>query len=1710
MATAVEVSWNDWSVIDDFTNYDQVTVAGQMTVNGGVDFTNEKGASVNTSELKVSGLFYNLGSASGSRLEIANGGVFQNASGAGSVTQFGTVLVGDNAEIKNEAQFIVDGTLLGTGTLSNEASGYLVVDTITSQDHFLLVNSALDDQTGSVIVKQDASIYQLQNDGNMTVGGDLTLGGTETSSNNGTLTVTGNVSVTDNLSNDGQLTAGQDLVLGKFANVTNNGTLSINGNLTMAEGAADGNGVLHNFKTVNFGASSVMGADFFINESGASTTASALTVTGAYLNYGLTEGETLLLDEGGSYENKTSGHAWAQFGTVTIFDGSMTNEAGAQLVVTDTLTGTGSFENHGTFMAGSIVGNNGFAFVNEGEDAEAHVSGNAEFDSLTNGGLLLVDGDMTAFGQGTAANSGEIQVGGTLTVEKFSNANGATVNADALTVNQVYTNDGETTGTMLTVSQEGAYTNTSGSGAVSQFGSATVYGSIANEGQFIVDGTLTGTGSFDNQNLLVAGSVVANNGFAFANGAAATAQINGSADFDLLDNQGVLNVGGDMSLFGNGEAKNANALTVGGTFTVSDKTFVNNGSVSADALTTVNGGAVRNEGTISVNSALDGVDYTEAGATADIHFGDDQITNSTVTLLDGAVWAHALGTGNAYTVASSLDGQPSLDGGLLAPEDWKADRSQIIAQEVTGENTFNVQKGGVLSFNVLGEAGDNAGFIKLDGGALQTSLDQVFDGVAYVDGDERIEGEDVGTVFGATEVAGVSDAASSAIEAQDGYLVFDDEVYSSNVVTSIDAALKQQQGEGWTDLTVRFTGKDVSGEVTDINWANRITNSTDRTYVFDNVRLIANYLPEKEVDGAFSLGKYDVNPLLVMNGSALGVGAIVGTDYVQLENGAHLTLVGFGEDEQMAGDEFGSGTVMADASTLSFAGNAGWVQNVELSNASALDVSDGSYGVGSLTMDESSALQVAGSAVFRADSVTGGNVDNDGFLQLGAVDALRVTNTNTLYVTEGLKAEDGIDNQSGTITVGGAVEAGGIINAGNLYAGTGITAVAVENADAGFIQTSGSLTAGMLENSGTVYAGSFDAQAVENAGKITVVNGATLGSFSQSDADASFTAGDGTVLEGAATVTGGEFALGSTTFASGSSLTVAGAEGTDLEASLTLANNELNGRINVSNATVTLGAADGEESAVAAEGYTSALVLNQTVTIGEGGSLAVGSDAANQNLGNGDVWFGGDSFLKVNTLALADGNGVVTSGVEGASFTVEDGAQIQLDTSSIGWGSYKLVTIAKDFESANAGGWLNGDNVTVSGVGSEDIDANVTVDENGDVILTVGSEDIAGKLPNVAVPNLINEIISNPDGRPTSGGSGFLAAAIENGNWASTGLTGQALTDLQTQTINDTAQIMAAGGVLVQGMTLVGNAMDITDRHLSYEDVHFKNGQLQKWDGVRFWVDALGQRVDASGYDFSGGEAKFDGYNAGFIFGADLMAPCGARYGAAFAYQNANIDSNGSAVKTSNEADAYTFTLYAAKDVGHFNFIGSASYTRIDSDLEQSLPAGFGKHTLDVSNDVFTFGLKGEYNITLSKSVQAVPYVGVRAVWMDTSDEKSKLGGASAFDYETDSVTQVQFPIGVAFQGTMDSGSGWTSRGVIDLSVTPVAGDKDVDTTIRANGLSAKDVVNTEFSDDLTGAIRIGVMAEKDAFAFGGNLGFSTGGDRDGNVTFGLNARYRF
>ena len=747
-------------------------------------------------------------------------------------------------------------------------------------------------------------------------------------------------------------------------------------------------------------------------------------------------------------------------------------------------------------------------------------------------------------------------------------------------------------------------------------------------------------------------------------------------------------------------------------------------------------------------------------------------------------------------------------------------------------------------------------------------------------------------------------------------------------------------------------------------------------------------------------------------------------------------------------------------------------------------------------------LNNVGNLFVGEDLTVAHSVQNSGQLSVGSnlSAAETLENNGYLVVAGNTKVTQFNNDTDASASLGGAVEADTFINQGKVLGGS--MNVGVLDNLAGQLQVKNDLTAGQLTNNAEMIVGGnmTTSDALNNAGSVSVVGSANIsGSLNQSTAEASFVAlGGENVINAQVNVSEGAFALGSTIVQSGSVINATGNSNVSMHLA---ADTVMAGRINVDGTSVRLGAVDAVNPLANADApqypYSSNLTAAQNpILLGNEGVIAVGSGAAQKDLTGGSVWFGADSLLTVNT-ALYEGSGLFQG--EG-SFTVEEGSQIHVDENTMGWGTYK---ISQGFKTSDATGWRDHGHVTYSG--DKEADLIVQKDEDGDIVLTIGSNDILDKLPDVAIPNIVNEVISDVNRSTQEAGvKGFLAGSIENGLLAQ---------NLQADTINNVSQIMAAGGVLVQGVTLVENVTDMTERHLSYEDVHFKNGQFQSWDGVRLWANALGQHVDGSDYDFSGSKADIDGYNTGFIFGADLAMNNGFRYGAAFAYQNANVDSNGSVVKTSNEADAFSVSLYGAKNFGAFNVIGTASYTRVNSDLEQSLPGQFaslhGKHTMDASNDIWSVGLKGEMYVGLTDSMALVPYVGVRAVSMKTDSDSSKMGGSNAFHYDTDTATQVQFPIGVALQANTDLG-GWNARGVVDLSVTPVAGDKDVDTTITAFGLNARDITTTEFSDDVTGAIRIGGSAEKDNFSFGGNVGVSTGGSRDANVTFGLNARYRF
>ena len=558
-----------------------------------------------------------------------------------------------------------------------------------------------------------------------------------------------------------------------------------------------------------------------------------------------------------------------------------------------------------------------------------------------------------------------------------------------------------------------------------------------------------------------------------------------------------------------------------------------------------------------------------------------------------------------------------------------------------------------------------------------------------------------------------------------------------------------------------------------------------------------------------------------------------------------------------------------------------------------------------------------------------------------------------------------------------------------------------------------------------------------------------------------------------------------------------------VEASIML-KGDIEGTLNIDTAKVTVGKwADGAVSTKTVEKFPNAMSVlvadTAPLKLGANGKLAVGSGARakSQAMKAGSAWFGSDSLFVLDTskmTTIEKGGSAALVGNAKGDLTVDAGAKLHVG--ALGWGDYYVT---KDFANETLNGWQS---VTPK---EPAVKFDVKQDKDGNVVLTVGSGDIHDKLPEVGTGGLVNGVITSPDIRDPNRKDvvGFISKVVEDGILAA---------DHQTEVLNSVTEIGAAGGLMNQTFTLVGNVQDQVDRHLSYEDVHFKDGHLQAWDGVRLWANALGQKVDVSGADYTGGTASFDGHNAGFIMGADLIAQNGVRFGAAFGYQKGSVDSKDAMVSTTNEADAYSMTGYAAKQFGALNVIGSIGYMRMDADLEQTLPGvmGLGQHTMNDKRDIVTAGIKGELSFKLADNFAVVPYAGLRTVTVLSNDATSSMGGKDAFHYDNDTITQVQMPVGVSFQGSTTSASGWTSRGVIDVSVTPVFGDRSADSTVTMNGIKAVDKVSADFADRVTGGVRVGYAAQKDNFTFGGELGLSVGDMRDSAVTFGLGARYLF
>lgn len=305
--------------------------------------------------------------------------------------------------------------------------------------------------------------------------------------------------------------------------------------------------------------------------------------------------------------------------------------------------------------------------------------------------------------------------------------------------------------------------------------------------------------------------------------------------------------------------------------------------------------------------------------------------------------------------------------------------------------------------------------------------------------------------------------------------------------------------------------------------------------------------------------------------------------------------------------------------------------------------------------------------------------------------------------------------------------------------------------------------------------------------------------------------------------------------------------------------------------------------------------------------------------------------------------------------------------------------------------------------------------------------------------------------------------------------------------LNGALNLAAAGGVQTAGIEAATMGIDQATKRAALTNVF-----LDGWTG---FAEVTGTSLKMGG-DSGALETKTElgGITVGGEYTMGDMT-----FGVMGNFGTGDVEGEGDNDGVKNDVDYYGVQGYAAKRMGQFNLVGQMGLMTTKNDVTSA-----DGDSADIDATIFTIGARSEMAFQISKSCQAVPYVGLNYLRVAT-DGYNTAKGLSVDDMDQNLVSM---PIGVAFSGNMDLASGWTLRPTVDVAYVYTFGDTDVEAT-RKFGAAAINT-NLDVWSENVGRVGFGLEARKDALSFGGQIGGAFG-DNDHREFYGqLNVKYLF
>ena len=305
--------------------------------------------------------------------------------------------------------------------------------------------------------------------------------------------------------------------------------------------------------------------------------------------------------------------------------------------------------------------------------------------------------------------------------------------------------------------------------------------------------------------------------------------------------------------------------------------------------------------------------------------------------------------------------------------------------------------------------------------------------------------------------------------------------------------------------------------------------------------------------------------------------------------------------------------------------------------------------------------------------------------------------------------------------------------------------------------------------------------------------------------------------------------------------------------------------------------------------------------------------------------------------------------------------------------------------------------------------------------------------------------------------------------------------------LNGALNLAAAGGVQTAGIEAATMGIDQATKRAALTNVF-----LDGWTG---FAEVTGTSLKMGG-DSGALETKTElgGITVGGEYTMGDMT-----FGVMGNFGTGDVEGEGDNDGVKNDVDYYGVQGYAAKRMGQFNLVGQMGLMTTKNDVTSA-----DGDSADIDATIFTIGARGEMAFQISKSCQAVPYVGLNYLRVAT-DGYNTAKGLSVDDMDQNLVSM---PIGVAFSGNMDLASGWTLRPTVDVAYVHTFGDTDVEATTKFGAAAIN--TNLDVWSENVGRVGFGLEARKDALSFGGQIGGAFG-DNDHREFYGqLNVKYLF